>query len=247
MAALKLSYAVFCYLIGLGGLTYFALFLSGWEILPLHISSKEPGDLYFALAVNLGLILLWSLQHSVMARPAFKRGWTKIVPADLERATYVLGSGIVMLLICWFWEPLEGSAWHFNHNVIEGILVGLYAAGFLGAVAASFMVNHFELFGLQQAYYAAKNRPAPAGAFKEVLFYRIVRHPIQVGMILTLWCTATMGMTRFMLATTMTVYIFIGLYFEEKDLVADLGDDYTDYRARVRALLPLPKKPVGRA
>ena len=232
-------YGIVSYAIGLGGLVYFILFLGSWSFLPVHISSKVPGPLFTALIVNLGLVLLFGIQHSVTARPAFKKKLTKFMPAAMERSTYVLLSGVMMLLFSFYWLPIEGELWHVQHPVAWTILQSIYLIGWVIVVISSFLINHFELFGLQQVYCNLKNRPIPDNSFTDCYLYKIVRHPLQMGVLIGIWVTPHMSMTHLLLAVSLTIYIFIGLHYEEKDLVRYLGDDYREYQRRVPKVIPL--------
>ena len=218
------------------------LFVGGWEFLPFHINSSEPAPLGVALLVNIGLIVVLGLQHSVMARPSFKAVWTKIIPPPAERSTYVLLSGLVFILICFQWQAIAGIVWNIENRTARDILTGIQLSGWGLIIASSFAINHFELFGLQQVYCFFVGRTSPSQKFTERFVYKLVRHPIQLGVIIGVWFTATMTMTQLVLSIAMTLYIFIGLHFEENDLVATLGQDYEDYRKRVRMLLPIPKR-----
>jgi protein-S-isoprenylcysteine O-methyltransferase Ste14 len=235
-----LLYGVFAYVIGLGGLVAFALFTGGWSFLPFHIDSSAPGPLAKALAVNIGLMIMMGLQHSVMARSKFKELLTKVIPPAAERSTYVLSSGVVFILICLFWRAIAGIVWHVEGPLATAVTV-IQLLGWLMVVAASFMINHFELFGLQQAYCHFIQKPVPVPKFTDRFLYKVVRHPIQLGVLIGVWFTATMSMTHLMLSLLMTVYIFIGLHFEEKSLVAALGQEYEDYKKRVPMVLPFPR------
>lgn len=231
-------YGIIAYLVGLIGLTYFILFLGGWDFLPLHIHSKMPGDSLQAWFINCALMLLFALQHSVMARPAFKQWLTRLIPEPAERSTYVLLSGVVMLVMCYYWQPIAGSLWHVEQGIGHNLLVAGYVFGWCFAMIATFLINHFELMGLQQVYLHLKQRPKPDAHFTERWFYRMVRHPLQLGVLMGIWLTPHMSMGHFSLALTMTVYILVGLQFEEKDLAAALGDKYRDYQKRVPMLIP---------
>lgn len=235
-----LLYGVLSYLVGLGGLVVFMLYTGGWSFLPFHIDSTAPGPLATALAVNLGLMIMMGLQHSVMARSRFKELLTKVISPAAERSTYVLSSGVVFILISLFWRAIDGTVWHVE-GPLAIVLTALQLSGWVMVVASSFMINHFELFGLQQVYCHFIQKPVPVPQFTDRYLYKIVRHPIQLGVLLGVWFTATMTMTHLMLALLMTVYIFIGLHFEEKSLVAALGQEYKDYRKRVPMVLPFPR------
>ena len=234
-------YGIASYVIGLGGLFYFMMFMGSWEFLPVHIDSRTPGLIGPAVAINLALIAVFGLQHTPMARSAFKNVWTTIVPKAAERSTYVLLSGILMFAICFFWQSLNGTVWHVEYTVVRTAIITIQLLGWGMAVLSSFLINHFELFGLQQVYFNFVDKPVPTPDYTERFLYKIVRHPLQLGFLVGMWSTPTMTMTHLMLSATMTIYIFIGLYYEEKDLVATLGEDYENYRKRVRKLLPIPK------
>ena len=239
---LILIYGVLSYAVGMGGLVFFILFVGGWDFLPLHINSSEPGPLPVAVSVNTGLIILLGLQHSVMARRGFKDSWIKLIPLATERSTYVLLSGVVFFLICFYWQAIDGTCWHVDNQIARTTLTAIQLLGWGLVVASSFVINHFELFGLQQVYYHFTGKPEPSPNFTDRFLYKIVRHPLQLGVLIGIWFTGTMTMTHLMLSVTMTLYIFVGLYFEEKDLVATLGQDYEDYRKRVRMIFPIPKR-----
>lgn len=240
--SLILTYAALSYAIGMGGLVFFILFVGGWDFLPFHIDSSEPPSLAVALMVNTGLMLTLGLQHSVMARSGFKAAWTKIIPAAAERSTYVLLSGLVFLLISYQWRAIAGTIWDIENQLARNIITGIQFFGWGLVVVSSFLINHFELFGLRQAYYYCVEKPEPSQGFTDRYLYKTVRHPLQLGVLIGIWSTATMTMTHLTLSIAMTLYIFIGLHFEEKDLVATLGADYERYQGRVRMLLPVPKQ-----
>lgn len=234
-------YGLISYVIGLAGLSFFFLFLGGWDFLPFHINSGEARSVSMALIVNLGIMLLFGLQHSVMARQGFKKWWTRFIPEASERSTYVLLSGIFMFLICFFWQPLPGTVWRVESGSLSMILMGLHIAGWLIAVLATFLINHFELMGLQQVYCHLRKQALPPPTFTDRFLYKVVRHPLQFGLLMGMWITPVMSMTHFMLSLTMTLYILVGLYYEERDLVTSLGKEYEAYQERVRMLVPLPK------
>lgn len=238
---LVFTYGLISYVIGLGGLVYFILFVGGWTFIPRHIESDPPAQFGVALLINTGLMLLFGLQHSMMARPSFKKQITKIIPKAAERSTYVLLSGGMMLLISFFWQPVEGYLWQVTQPFARNMLTIGYIFGWVFAVLSSFVINHFELFGLRQVYYNLINQPEPAPNFTARFLYSIVRHPLQLGVLIGIWTTHTMSLTHLFLAIAFTGYIFVGLYFEEKDLTASLGQAYTDYQKRVPKILPFPR------
>lgn len=241
MKAIGLLYGIISYAVGMGGLTFFILYVGGWSFMPVHVDSGVPGPLGYALMINISLMILWTLQHTVMARPWFKTIWTKLVPASAERSTYVLLSGVLMVFIPLNWQAMDGMLWDVDNSILSAALLGLHIAGWIIAVIATFLINHFELFGLQQVWLNFKNKPEPEPTFTEGFFYKLVRHPLQFGILMGLWFTPTMSMTLFCLSGLMTVYIFIGLYYEEIDLVNSMGDKYREYQKRVRKIIPIPK------
>ena len=234
-------YGLFSYAVGLGGLVWFALFVGSWEFLPRHIDSDIPGPLSSALLINVGLLAIFVLQHSIMARLTFKSRWTKIIPPATERSTYLLLSGIIMALFCLYWQPINGVLWQVDNQIGQAVLIAIYIIGWSIPVLASFMINHFELFGLQQVYLNLVNKPEPSPRFTERSFYKVVRHPIQLGTLIGIWSTPTMTMTHLMLSVPLTAYVLLSLKYEERDLVTTLGEDYEDYQKRVRMIIPLPK------
>ena len=240
--SLFLFYGILSYAIGMGGLVFFILFVGGWDFLPLHVDSGGAGPLALALSVNTGLTMLLGLQHSGMARPGFKQAWTKLIPPAAERSTYVLLSGVVFFLICSYWQAIAGTLWHVDNPIARTILTAIQLSGWGLVVASSFLINHFELFGLQQVYCHFVGKPEPSPRFTDRSLYKIVRHPLQLGVLVGIWVTATMTMSHLMLSVAMTLYVFVGLYFEEKDLVTMLGPDYEDYQRRVRMIVPIPKR-----
>jgi protein-S-isoprenylcysteine O-methyltransferase Ste14 len=187
-------------------------------------------------------MILLGLQHSGMARPRFKAAWIKVIPPDAERSTYVLVSGLVFILICFGWRALSGTLWDLENSAVGTALTTIQLSGWGLVVVSSFVINHFELFGLQHVYYSFVGKTRPAPHFTDRYLYKIVRHPLQLGVLIGLWVTATMTMTHLMLSATMTVYILIGLYLEEKDLVAALGPSYENYQKRVRMIVPIPRR-----
>ncbi|MCA9259061.1 MAG: hypothetical protein KDA61_07670, partial [Planctomycetales bacterium] len=193
------------------------------------------------LGVNAGLIALFGLQHSIMARPGFKRGWKQIVPTSLERSVYVVATGIVTCMTCMLWQPLAGDVWHVHNSVLAATLTALQLLGWSIVVASSFMIDHFELFGLQQVYYRLIDQPVPRPTFTKKYLYRFVRHPLQMGMLMGVWATPHMSTSHMFLSAMMTMYITVGLYLEERDLATFLGRDYELYRRQVPMILPLSR------
>ncbi|MDB9741710.1 isoprenylcysteine carboxylmethyltransferase family protein [Akkermansiaceae bacterium] len=232
---------IFSYQIALFGLVAFLLYLGAWDFLPLHINSREvTATTFYSIIVNLCIMLLFGLHHSLAARPRFKQFLAKLIPMSVERSIYVGISGLFMFVICLFWQPLAGNVWSTDNTGAFVIFKAIHLTGWLVLVIATFELDHSHLMGLQQSL---KLKSAEQGILKERFLYRIVRHPIQTGLLIVLWSTSQMSNTQFMLATSLTVYIFIGLYFEEKALVAQFGDAYKNYKKRVPSVIPFwPRK-----
>ena len=239
---LTLVFGILSYSIGLAGLNYFIAFLSAWRLIPNNIYESAQVGTSVALLTNLGLILLFAVQHSVMARRSFKSHLTKFISPAIERSSYVLISGIIMFAMCFYWRSLPGVIWNFENPLVRNTLSTIQMLGWGLSVVATFLINHFELFGLQQVYYYLKDQQPPTPEFTDRLFYKMVRHPLQLGVLIGIWVTPEMTMAHLFLSATMTLYIFIGLYYEEKDLVAILGDEYINYKNKVRMIIPIPKK-----
>ena len=235
-------YGLLAYVAGMAGLVFFVLFTGDWDFMPFTINSRPAGELFPALSINVGLMLLFGVQHSVMARQGFKRAINRIIPEAAERSTYVLISGVLLVVIPWFWQPIEGALWRVETPSIAMLMTIISLLGWGIVVLSSFLINHFELFGLQQVYLRLTNRPEPAPHFTDRFLYKLVRHPLQLGVLIGLWVTPWMTTTHLMLAALMTVYIAIGLHYEEKDLVRALGSDYEDYQRRVPKVIPFTKR-----
>ena len=238
---LRWSFLIFggvAYAFGLGSLVMFILFAGGWDLLPWSIDAQPKSSTGHALLINVSLVALFGIQHSVMARPGFKRLWTRIVPQALERSCYCVATGIVVCLLCMCWQPMAGIVWHVENPVVHFALIALQLLGWATAVASSFMINHFELFGVQQAYNQFAERQEPRPTFTVKYLYRFVRHPLQMGMLIGMWATPHMSTSHMFLSAAMSVYITIGLYFEERDLAASLGQEYEQYRQQVPMIVP---------
>ncbi len=236
-----LLYGTLCYALFLIVFLYAIGFVMGLGV-PKHVDSGATGDFAAALAIDLALLGLFAVQHSGMARQGFKRWWTRIVPAPIERSTYVLLSSLVLALLFWQWRPLPPMLWDVQDQNARMALYALGALGWLLVLSSTFVISHFDLFGLRQVWLHARNRTYPDTPFVIRAFYRIVRHPLYLGFIVAFWATPTMSLGHLLFAVMTTGYILVAIQLEERDLVAAFGDDYRDYKRRVPMLLPLPKR-----
>jgi methanethiol S-methyltransferase len=240
----SLLYGGVTYLLFLGSFLYAIAFVGNLPV-PKTIDSGDGGPLASALITNVLLLGLFAVQHSVMARPAFKRWWTRFVPKPVERTTFVLFASLVLLLLYWQWRPIAQPVWSLNDPATAAILHAIFWIGWAVVLISTFLINHFELFGLQQVYARLCGRSLPPPTFKAPFLYKRVRHPIYLGFLLAFWAAPTMTVGHLLFAVATTGYILIGIYLEERDLVALFGDQYRRYRAQVSMLIPLPGRRFG--
>ena len=235
------------YLIALYGLLSYAVFFIAFlymigflanSIVPTTIDNGQSGTPARAILINLGLITLFGAAHSIMARSWFKAWWTKIVPPEAERSTYVLQAALLLLLITWQWQALPTSLWSVSNSTARTAIWGIFWLGHAITLISTFLINHFELTGLQQVWYNLRGQEPPVMRFRQPLFYRFVRHPMQLGLIIGFWATPDMTAGHLLFAAAMTGYILIGLYFEEKALVREFGDTYRYYQQTTPKLIP---------
>jgi methanethiol S-methyltransferase len=233
---LVLLYGAACYGLFLATFLYLAGWIGGF-VVPTTLDGAATSPLAASLAINAALILLFALQHSVMARPAFKQWWTKFVPQPIERSTYVLATNAVLALLFWQWRPLGGVIWNVEHPAGRAALWGLFAIGWLTILVTTFLINHFDLFGLRQAWLHFRGRPYTSLPFVTPGPYRFVRHPLYVGWLMAFWATPTMTTAHLLFAAGMTAYILVAIGYEERDLAAHHAG-YAEYRRRVPMLVP---------
>jgi protein-S-isoprenylcysteine O-methyltransferase Ste14 len=236
---ISLVYGTVVYLLFLGVFLYTIGFVANLPALPKTIDSGTVAGLVESLVVNLLLLGLFAVQHSVMARQGFKRAWTKVVPKHVERSTFVLAASLAVALMLWQWRPLPDPVWTVSDPLWRGLLLGVSALGWIVLLVATFLINHFELFGLQQVYDRWRGHTFTPPDFKTPGLYNVVRHPIYLGFVLAFWATPQMTQGHLLFAIATTGYILVGIWFEERDLVALFGDKYREYRRRVPMLIPL--------
>jgi protein-S-isoprenylcysteine O-methyltransferase Ste14 len=237
-------YGVKCYGVFFATLLYAIGFLGNFGV-PKSIDSGREGSLAAAFAIDGALLALFALQHSIMARPWFKRAWTRIVPEPAERSTYVLLSSAALLLTFWQWRPIGGVIWTIN-GAGAVIMLALYGAGLTIVLLSTFLINHFDLFGLRQVYLYLVGRPYTPLEFRTPFFYRYLRHPLYLGWLLTFWSAPVMTVAHLFFAVMTTAYIFVAIRFEEADLVRAHGDRYQRYREEVPMIVPALMQPSRR-
>jgi len=233
-------YGVVCYAIFFGTFLYAIGFVGGF-LVPRTLDGAATGSLAKALLIDLGLLALFAVQHSVMARPWFKAAWTRLVPEALERSTYVLFSSAALILMFWQWRPLGGVVWSVDGDAAKLALRALFGFGFGLVLVSTFLINHFDLFGLRQVWLYLLGKPYTPLTFGTPGPYRLVRHPLYVGWFFAFWATPTMTLAHLLFAVMTAGYILIAIQFEERDLVRAHGE-YADYRRRVPMLIPFTKR-----
>jgi methanethiol S-methyltransferase len=232
-----LAYGVACYGVFFATLLYAIGFLGNVGV-PKSIDSGADGSMLSALLIDGGLLLIFALQHSVMARPWFKRAWTRFVPEPVERSTYVLFSSIALSLLFWLWQPMGGVVWSVAPGPAMAAIYGLYTTGLSIVLLSTFLINHFDLFGLRQVWIYFRGREYTHLRFRTPFFYRYVRHPLYVGWLLTFWSAPVMTIAHLFFAVMTTGYILVAIQFEEADLIAAHGEKYRQYRKEVPMLIP---------
>jgi protein-S-isoprenylcysteine O-methyltransferase Ste14 len=239
--ALSLLFAIACYAIFFATFLYLIGFVGDLSFMPKTVNAP-PSSLapVAAAAIDIVLVAIFGLQHSMMARPAFKRRWTRIVPPPLERSVYVLAASIALLILFWFWQPIDKAVWTVSPAMrwLSMILWAMFWAGFGIVLVSTFLINHFELFGLQQAWFNLRGRQAEAPELRQPLFYKWVAHPLYAGFFLAFWSTPRMTLGHLLLAIALSIYMLVAIRYEEHDLAGVFGDDYRRYRSSVGMLIP---------
>lgn len=239
---LFLIYAVISYAIFFGTFLYAIGFVGGY-LVPKDIDDGPETATSTALIINLALLGLFGVQHSIMARPAFKRAWQKLVPQPVERATYCLASSVCLILLYWLWRPMPGVVWDLMNSPGEWVMRGLFFFGWGLVLAASFMIDHFDLFGLRQAWLYFRGKEYTHHPFRTPFMYKYIRHPLYLGWFFAFWPTPVMTQGHLLFSIVTTTYIVAATVIEEHDLVGHLGDQYRDYRKTTPRYFPIP---IGR-
>jgi protein-S-isoprenylcysteine O-methyltransferase Ste14 len=236
-----LVYGLAAYLFAFVMILY-AIGFTGNLVVPKSIDSGLADAGFGGVIVDLVLLGIFAVQHSVMARHEFKSWWTRMVPKTLERSTYVLFSALALALLYWQWQPFPALVWSVEAPALRMAIQLLFWIGWVTLFVSTFLINHFELFGVEQVVHAVRGEPHAAPSFKTPGLYKLVRHPIYLGLVLAFWATPDMSYGHLLFAVATTGYILIGIWLEERDLIALFGERYTQYRSEVSMLLPLPKR-----
>jgi protein-S-isoprenylcysteine O-methyltransferase Ste14 len=237
MGTMAFLYGAASYVIFLGVFLYAIAFVGNLPV-PKTVDVGASSSLMNALLIDAALLGLFAVQHSVMARPAFKRWWTTMVPKPVERSTYVLFASLILALLFWQWQPIAGVVWSVEHPAARGALIALFWLGWGIVLVSTFMINHFDLFGLRQVYLRLRGAQYTHVPFKTVAFYRLIRHPIMAGFLIAFWATPHMTTGHLLFSIATTAYIFIGIFFEERDLAAAHGRIFEEYRREVPMIVP---------
>ena len=238
MRALFMGFSLIAYAIFLATFLYLIGFVGNLAVLPTSVDKGPQSAVAAALITDIALIALFGVQHSVMARQGFKQAWTRTVPRPIERSVYVLFASAALIILFAFWRPIPGTVWSVTNPLAEIVLWALFAAGWGIVLLSTFLINHFELFGLQQAWLHMQRREAAPAEFRQPFFYKWVRHPLYAGFFLAFWATPQMSYGHLLLAAGMSVYMLIAIRYEERDLVGYFGENYERYRRDVGMLIP---------
>lgn len=236
---LVFAYGLICYVAFIGTFLYLAAFLGNLFAIGA-MDSPASGSHGHALLIDTLLLGVFGMQHSIMARPRFKQWWTSLIPEPMERSTYVLFSNLALSLLFWQWQPMGGVIWHVQDPLGRAIFNGFLAIGFLIVLIVTFLINHFDLFGLRQVWLYLRGKPYTPLTFTTPGPYKVIRHPMYVGWLIAFWATPTMTIAHLIFAAGMTIYILVAIRFEERNLVEFHGEAYADYRRSVPMLIPQP-------
>ena len=235
------AYGLISYLVFFVSFLYIIGFV-GNLVVPKSIDSGAEANLAQSMMINIALLGLFAIQHTIMARPGFKCWWTKIIPVQAERSTYVLAASLILALLCWQWRPMSSVVWSVESSIGRTVLFVLFGLGWGTVLFSSFIINHFDLFGIRQVWFYLTKREYHHVEFKTKSLYRYIRHPLMLGIIIGSWATPLMTTGHLLFAVASTAYILIGIQFEEHDLVQFLGNDYDNYRHRVPMFIPFLRR-----
>ncbi len=234
-------YSLVCYFVVLGTIVYFIGFVSNLFV-PKSIDTGEVSSVNISILINMGLMSLFAVQHSVMARRGFKEKWTRIIPPPIERSTYVLLASIVVILLFRFWKPIPYPVWDYSGTIAGYLLMLISFLGWVLVFLSTFLINHFHLFGLHQVYHYVISKPEQLSKFGTPFLYKMIRHPLYLGFITAFWMAPLMTLGHLLFSIIMTLYVFIGVHHEEKDLIETFGNDYLQYRKKTPKILPFTKQ-----
>ena len=235
------AYGAVCYVLFLATFLYAIGFVESLFV-PTSLDSGVGGPVGQAVLINVAILGLFAVQHTIMARPAFKKWWTRFIPQAAERSTFVLATCAILILLFWQWRPITGVVWQVQGSVLRAILYGVSLGGWGLVLYSSFLIDHFDLFGLRQVYLHLRRQPYSDAPFKDPWLYQLVRNPLMLGFLIAFWFAPVMTYGHLLFAGVVTGYVFVGIWFEERDIAAKLGEPYRRYRARTSMLLPLPRR-----
>ena len=236
--SLTMSFALIAYAIFFATFLYLIAFVGNLPMVPRTVDAGPAAPVAAAIVIDIALIALFGLQHSVMARQGFKRAWTRIVPEPAERSVYVLLASLMLIIMFAFWRPIEGTLWSVTNPILQMVLWVLFGLGWGIVLLSTFLLNHFELFGLQQAWFNLQRRQAEPHQLRQPMLYKWVAHPLYAGFFLAFWATPHMSYGHLLLSVGMSVYMLIAIRYEERDLTNYYGEDYTAYRRTVGMIFP---------
>ncbi len=232
------GFGVAAYALFFGTFLYLIAFVGDLPVVPITIDNGPHSEVFVSAIVNIGLIALFGIQHSVMARKGFKATWQRVVPPPIERSTYVLFSSMALWVMFYFWQPIPMIVWSIENEVIAAILWAIFGIGWGIVLLSTFLISHFELFGLKQVWKNLRGGGEVAPQFRKPFFYKLVRHPLYTGFLLAFWAIPVMTLGHVIFAVGMTIYVLIAISYEEKDLVGLFGREYQSYQEQVGMLIP---------